>query len=107
MASSTLKLDTVLQSLKDRLPANLEYVKGNSGGFTGLVHQSQLWIVCGMRTSLSDGIMVLVSRWDTEMLFTEIHKGTNWTYNSNSGGTVQLLYNNATTGVISGAIRLY
>lgn len=107
MASSYIPHDADLQSLKSRLPNNISYVIGNSGGFTGLVRHAQLWLVCGMRTSLSDGIVILVSRWSDVILVTEVHKGSNWSYNTNSGGTVQLLYNTATTGVISGAIRLY
>lgn len=104
--STTYTKTEVDNALSNKL--NKSYcVSVTDGVFGGLVQNNQVWLISTIRLTVSNACcMLLVHRYENVMYVKEIVKDNNFTYQTNTSGSVVITYNNSSTGVYGGAYRL-
>lgn len=96
------------KELYDKLTEHFQVVPADNGTFAGLVNKRQVWLIIGMRVSVTNSIVLLVNRYEGDLIYVkEIVKDSNMSYQTNNVGTVTLLYSNSSQGIWGAAIRLY
>lgn len=102
---------TVLNSnLLNRFAAQFAFIENTAGGqFSSLASKSnQLFLVMGVRVSSTNSIVILVHNFSGTVYYDIVYRtNNNWTVNTNSSGTVELLYGGSSSNIIAGAIRIY